>query len=61
MWELMKIVFPMRLSSRRMSISSIRARGSSPLAGSSSSNRLRVVHQDPRQAHPLLHARATGP
>ncbi len=35
MWELMKMVFPIRESVRKISISSILARGSRPLAGSS--------------------------
>ena len=41
-----------------MAIISMRARGSSPLAGSSSSSTLRIVNQHARQAEPLLHAAA---
>ena len=56
MWLEMRIVLPIRRSSFKRAFTSIRARGSRPLAGSSRISTGRVVDQRLGQAEPLLHA-----
>ena len=58
MWEEMMMVLPRRCSSCRMAIISMRARGSRPLAGSSSSSNCGSWISTRARPEPLLHAAA---